>query len=48
MTRKRFIKLLMSRGASRKWASWYASNTRAHGVPYATAWREQPRWEGVA
>ena len=48
MTRKRFIKLLMSRDASRNWASWYASNVRARGVRYATAWQAQLRWEGKA
>lgn len=55
MTRKRFIKLLMSQGRGRNWANHYATFVReSHGFtcfysPYEYVWKyafsPNPYWE---
>lgn len=42
MTRKRFIKLLMSRGFSKNTAEYYAKCLNKINIPYKTVFEDEP------
>jgi len=44
-SRKRFIKLLMSKGYSRNYAVRFAARARRVGIPYQDIWRTWFIWE---
>jgi len=44
-SRKRFIKLVMSRGYSRNYAVRFAARARRVGIPYQKIWRTWFFWE---
>lgn len=44
--RKRFIKLVMSKGYSRNYAVRFAARARRVGIPYQDIWRTWFLWEG--
>lgn len=44
MTRKRYIKLLMSRGYDRNEAQWKAEQVRKSGLSYREAYMKDCRW----
>lgn len=47
MTRKRFMKLLMSRGYERNTAHYYAHKTMKSGYSYQRVYNEFPSYEEV-